>query len=44
MAEITLAEIEQQRIEQEDEDFPDDAWDPKRKVFMEQISLTLENT
>lgn len=44
MAEITLAEIERQRIEWEEEDFPDDAWDPKRELFMEQISLPLENT
>jgi hypothetical protein len=39
MAEITLAEIEQQRLDWEEEDFPDDAWDPKREVFMEQCKL-----
>lgn len=39
MAEITLAEIERQRIEWENEDYPEDAWDPKRKVFMEQCEL-----
>lgn len=39
MSEITLAEIERQRIEWEEEDFPDDAWDPKREVFMEQCKI-----
>lgn len=39
MAEITLAEIERQRIEWEEEDYPDDMWDPKREVFMEQCEI-----
>lgn len=39
MAEITLAEIEQQRIDWEKEDFPNDAWDPKREVYMEQCEM-----
>lgn len=39
MAEITLAEIEQQRFEREEEDYPDDMWDPKREVFMEQCEI-----
>lgn len=40
MAEITLAEIEQQRKEWEEEDFPDDMWDPKYEIFMEQCEFT----
>jgi len=40
MAEITLEMVEHQRIEWEREDFPDDAWDEKRQVFMEQCELS----
>jgi len=40
MAEITLAEIEQQRKEWEEEDYPDDMWDPKYEIYMEQCELT----
>ncbi len=39
MANITLDVVEQQRIEWEKEDYPEDMWDPKREVFMEQCEI-----
>jgi len=39
IAQITLEAAEQQRREWEEEDFPDDAWDPVREVFMEQAGF-----
>jgi len=39
MSEITLNVIEHEQIEQEKEDYPEDMWDEKRQVFMEQCEL-----
>ena len=39
MAQITLEAAEQQRREWEEEELPEDMWDPVREVFMEQAGF-----